>query len=94
MQNQISPSDDYDTPCIVALTRDFREFIAFYFPSAHAEIDWQQAHVFLDQELDQIVQDAALGKRVVNRLVQVSTREAGEQWVYIHVEVQGQHDAE
>jgi hypothetical protein len=40
------------------------------------------------------VQDAELGKRLVDRLVQVATRDGGEQWVYIHVEVQGQQDAD
>jgi len=93
MENQPSANDDYDTPWKDAITRYFPEFMAFYFPLAHAEIDWQQAHVFLDQELAQIVQDAELGKRLVDRLVQVSTRDGGEQWVYIHVEVQGQRDA-
>jgi len=68
--------------------------MAFYFPQAHGEIDWQPPHFFLDQELAQVVQDAQLGKRLVDRLVQVATRDAGEQWVYIHVEVQGQHDAD
>jgi hypothetical protein len=72
MENQPSANDDYDTPWKDAITRYFPEFMAFYFPSAHAEIDWQQAHVFLDQELAQIVQDAELGKRLVDRLVQVS----------------------
>jgi hypothetical protein len=94
MENQPSANDDYDTPWKDAITRYFPEFMAFYFPLAHAEIDWQQAHVFLDQELAQIVQDAELGKRLVDRLVQVSTRDGGEQWVYIHVEVQGQRDAD
>ena len=93
MDNEAPASDDYDTPWKDAITRYFPEFMAFYFPLAHAEIDWRQAHVFLDQELAQIVQDAELGKRLVDRLVQVSIRDAGEQWVYIHVEVQGQHDA-
>ncbi len=93
MDNETPASDAYDTPWKDAITRYFPEFMAFYFPLAHAEIDWRQAHVFLDQELAQIVQDAELGKRLVDRLVQVSTRDGGEQWVYIHVEVQGQHDA-
>lgn len=93
MAAQAAPGDDYDTPWKDALTRYFPEFMAFYFPLAHAEIDWQQPHVFLDQELAQVVQDAELGKRLVDRLVQVTTLASGEQWVYIHVEVQGQHDA-
>ncbi len=93
MKNQTPPSDDYDTPWKDALTRYFPEFMAFYFPRAAAEIDWRQAHVFLDQELAQVVQDAELGKRLLDRLVQVGTYAGGEQWVYIHVEVQGQRDA-
>ncbi|MEF8729750.1 MAG: DUF4351 domain-containing protein [Accumulibacter sp.] len=87
-------NDDYDTPWKDALTRYFPEFMAFYFPRAHAEIDWRQPHVFLDQELAQVVQDAQLGKRLVDCLVQIATRDGGEQWVYIHVEVQGQQDAD
>ena len=34
------------------------EFITFYFPDAYAEIDWSKEHVFLDQELRAVVQDA------------------------------------
>ena len=94
MEKPTLPSDDYDTPWKDALTRYFPEFMAFYFPRAHGEIDWQQPHVFLDQELAQVVQDAQLGKRLVDCLVQVATWDGGEQWVYIHVEVQGQHDAD
>ena len=88
-----APVDDYDTPWKDALTRYFPEFMAFYFPQTYAAIDWQRPHVFLDQELAQVVQDAELGKRLVDRLVQVATLESGEQWVYIHIEVQGQNDA-
>jgi len=85
-------NDDYDTPWKDALTRYFPEFMAFYFPAVHAQVDWTKPHIFLDQELAQIVQDAELGKRLVDRLVQVTTREGSEEWVCIHVEVQGSHD--
>jgi len=40
-----------------------------------------------------VVQDAELGKGLLDRLVQVAGRDGGEQWVYIDIEVQGQHDA-
>jgi hypothetical protein len=86
--------DDFDTPWKTALTRYLPEFMAFYFPEAHAAIDWQQPHRFLDQELAQVVRDAQLGKRLVDRLVEVSTLAHGRQWVYIHLEVQGQRDKE
>ena len=32
--------------------------MAFYFPDAYAGIDWTKEHVFLDQELRAVVQDA------------------------------------
>jgi hypothetical protein len=41
------------------------------------------------QELAQIVKDAELGKRLLDKLVQVATHDGGEHWVYVHIEVQG-----
>ena len=85
-------TDNYDTPWKEAVMRYFPEFMAFYFPEAHAGIDWSRPFTFLDQELAQVVQDAELGKRLVDRLVQVATLQGGINWLYIHIEVQGQHD--
>ena len=68
--------------------------MAFYFPDAYAEIDWAKEHVFLDQELRAVVQDAELGKRFVDRLVRVNVLNGCESWIYIHVEVQGTKQAE
>jgi predicted transposase YdaD len=50
-------NDDYDSPWKDAITRYLPEFMAFYFPDAHAEIDWSRPHRFLDQELAQVVRD-------------------------------------
>jgi hypothetical protein len=80
------PADDFDSPWKDALTRYLPEFLAFYFPHAHAGIDSGQPHRFLDEELAQVVRDAQLGRRRVDRLVEVATRDAGPQWVYIHIE--------
>jgi hypothetical protein len=33
-------NDDYDTPRKEVIMQHFPEFMAFYFPSAHAAIDW------------------------------------------------------
>ena len=59
-------NDHYDSPWKSAIERYFPEFMEFYFPAAHAEIDWSKDHVFLDQELQAVVQDAELGKRFVD----------------------------
>jgi hypothetical protein len=85
---------DEDSPWKEVLERYFDQFLAFFFPEAHAAIDWTKDHVFLDKELQKVVRDAALGKRLVDKLVQVHTLEGAEAWVLVHVEVQGDEDAD
>ncbi|MBK1633604.1 cytosolic protein [Thiohalocapsa halophila] len=89
-----TPADDYDNPWKTMLAHAFPELMAFYFPDAHARIDWTREHSFLDTELRQVVRDAELGKRDADALVRVTRQDGAEQWVYIHIEVQGQRDAD
>jgi hypothetical protein len=84
--------DDYDTPWKDALTRYFPEFLAFYFPDAYREIDWSAPYTFLEQELAQVVHDAELGCRRVDKLVRVTRIEGEESCVFVHVDVQGNYD--
>jgi len=87
-------SDAYDSPWKAVLEHAFPEFMAFYFPLAHAQINWARGHEFKNTELRQVVRDAELGKRFTDTLVQV-TLEGGEQrWIYIHIEVQGRRDSD
>ena len=39
---------DYDSPWKSALERYFPQFMAFFFPEAHAGIDWNNGYQFLD----------------------------------------------
>lgn len=87
-------ADDYDSPWKEAIESYFPEFMAFYFPAAYAQIDWSKSYAFLDQELRAVVQDAELGKRFVDKLVRVQRNSGEEDWIYIHVEVQGSQQAE
>ena len=82
-------TDHYDSPWKEAIEHYFPEFMAFYFPHAHADIDWAKDYIFLDKELHAIVQDAGLGTRFVDKLVRVNVLNGDEQWIYIHIEVQG-----
>jgi hypothetical protein len=86
----MAEQQDYDSPWKNILDLQFEEFMAFFFPSAHAQIDWQAGHEFLDKELQKIALDAALGRRVVDKLVKVQLTNGQEQWVLVHVEVQTQ----
>ncbi len=86
-------NDDYDTPWKEVMTDHFPEFMAFYFPSAYAEIDWSRPHDFLDQELSALSPDAEISRRLLDKLVRVYLHDGGEQWVLVHLEVQGWRDA-
>jgi hypothetical protein len=72
------------------LERYFAAFMAFFFPKAHAGIAWERGYEFLDKELQQVVRDAELGRRLADKLVKVWRTDGEEAWVLIHIEVQGQ----
>ncbi|WP_159785766.1 transposase [Sodalinema gerasimenkoae] len=92
----MSPSEtnDYDSPWKEALEVYFPDFMAFFFPQAYEDIDWSRGYEFLDQEFQQIVRDAELGKRLVDKLVKVWRKDNQEALVLIHLEVQSQYEAQ
>lgn len=67
----------------------FPEFLAFFFPDIHREVDWQKNFEFLDKELQEIIREGEFGKRIVDKLVKVFLRDGSENWILIHVEIQG-----
>lgn len=82
--------DDHDSPWKEALEHRFPEFLSLLFPDVYAQVDWLREREFLDKELQQVVQDAQLGRRYADKLVKVYARDGNETWVLIHVEVQGE----
>jgi hypothetical protein len=84
---------DFDSPWKEVLERYFEAFVAFFFPDAHNDIVWERGFEFLDKELQQVVRDAELGRRLVDKLVKVWRRPGDEAWVLVHVEVQGQEES-
>lgn len=89
-----SPSTDFDTPWKDIIERYFEDFIAFFLPQAHEQIDWSQGYEFLDKELQQVVRDAELGRRLVDKLAKVYLQNGEEAWVLIHIEVQSQEETD
>jgi len=81
---------DYDSPWKNALEWYFTDFMAFFFPLAHADIEWQRPFEFLDKELQQIVRDAELGRRHADKLAKVWRKSGKEEWVLAHIEIQGE----
>lgn len=87
------PLDDYDSPWKDVLERYFQDFMAFFFPEAHADIDWSRGYRWLDTELRQVVRDAKLGRRFADKLVEVQRHDGEPTLVSIHIEVQSQYEA-
>lgn len=87
------PSTSFDSPWKDVVETYLPEFVAFFFPDAYAEIDWERHFEFLDQELRQVVRDAELGKRFVDKLVKIYRRGGEETWILIHLEVQSQYES-
>jgi hypothetical protein len=87
-----SDRDDYDNPWKKVLEKYFQEFMLFFFPEIHDDIDWEKGYEFLDQEFQQIVRDAESTKMYVDKLVKVWRKSGEENIVFIHVEVQSQEE--
>jgi len=85
-------TQETDTPWKDIIETLFQQFMEFFFPDAHAGIDWSRKPVFLDKELQQVMRGAATGRRYVDQLVKVWRVGGEETWVLIHIEVQGQRD--
>ena len=85
---------DFDSPWKEALDFYFQAFLGLLFPSVYREIDWSRPHESLDKEFQQIVREAEVGRRYVDKLVKVWTLDGHERWVLIHVEVQTTREGE
>lgn len=86
------PRDEFDSPWKDILEAYFPDFMQFFFPQIYADIDWSRGYDFLDQELRQVVRDAELGKRLLDKLVKVWRRTGQETWVLAHIEIQNQEE--
>jgi hypothetical protein len=74
----------------------FDDFLRFFFDNADEVFDMTRPFEFLDKELEQIFptnQDEFYPK-YVDKLVKVFTKEGTEEWILVHVEVQGSRDKE
>jgi Putative transposase, YhgA-like len=88
-----NPQTEFDSPWKQILQLYFEEFMLFFFPQAHSEIDWTQKPEFLDQELQQVVRDAELGERLADKLVKIYRTDGEESWILVHLEIQSQEES-
>ncbi|MFI5138453.1 MAG: hypothetical protein ACHQIM_11565 [Sphingobacteriales bacterium] len=70
------------------------DFLRFFYPDADKLFDLDKEFEYLDKELEQLFppEDDNFAPRYVDKLVKVFTRNGQEEWILIHVEVQGYTD--
>lgn len=95
-QNALAEAEkqDHDSPWKEALELRFESFLALLFTGVHQRIDWHQPITFLDKELQQILPNAENGRTYADKLVQVQFKNGQTHLVLIHVEVQGEPEAQ
>ena len=78
----------YDEGWKEVIERFFPQFLDFFFPRIAKGIDFGKDYAFLDKELGRISKKGLAGRRV-DKLVRVHRRDGDEQWLLVHIEVQG-----
>ncbi len=74
------------------IERLFPQFIDFFIPELYVNIDFTKGVSFLDTEMEQILKDSKKGAKYVDKLARVCLKNGKEQWILIHIEVQGYKD--
>lgn len=72
----------------------FEDFLLFFYPDAGSFFDFSRGFEYLDKELEQLFppEDNSYQTRFVDKLVKVHCRNGDNEWILVHVEVQGYHD--
>jgi predicted transposase YdaD len=71
----------------------FEDFLRFFYPEADDIFDFEKGFDFLDKELEELFpQTEEKNVRYVDKLVRVWLKNGREEWILIHVEVQGNGD--
>lgn len=72
----------------------FDDFLRFFFPNADELFDLNRGFEFLDKELEQLfpTNQDEFSPKYVDKLVKVFLNNGKEQWILVHIEVQGATD--
>ncbi|GGH76773.1 hypothetical protein JOD43_001198 [Pullulanibacillus pueri] len=75
------------------ITEMFEPFILFSMPSLYEKLDWNRKPEMLEQELHRLSVQKK-GKRETDKLVKVFLKNGKEQWILVHIEIQGSPDTD
>jgi hypothetical protein len=72
----------------------FPHLIKFFLPKLYEDADLAKPPVFLDKEMEQLSKKSRKGAKYVDKLIKIHLKDGKEQWMLIHIEVQGYPDKE
>jgi predicted transposase/invertase (TIGR01784 family) len=84
-------SQNYDLLWKDVITDLFEEFLLFFSPELYEQVDFTSPPEFLEQELQTIIPESESNHRIADKLVKLQLKNGEEQWVYVHIEVQGDY---
>ena len=70
------------------------DFLRFFFPNIEDTLDLNRKITFLDKELEQLfpIDPDDFSPKYVDKLLKVYTKKGKEEWILVHIEVQGSTD--
>ena len=74
------------------IERFFPQFLLFFAPNLHKDVDFSQPFTFLDKEMQEVAKEGLKGAKFVDKLVKIYLKDGTEQWLLVHIEVQGEAD--
>ena len=77
-----------------AIENYFEEFMQYFAPDISRDIDFSKGYVNLDKELARLAPKSEQMHRRCDALLQVTMKSGEEEYVLIHIEMQGYDDRE
>ena len=78
---------DYDSLWKEVIEDFLEEFLLFFAPDLHKQVDFTKGYQFKEQELKKLFPESQ--KKRLDKLVQVHLKNGEEKWILVHIEVQG-----
>ncbi len=86
---QMTPKADLDSAWKEILGKYFKDFISLCWPQVFDKIDWSRGYKFLEQESQALVKKEEIGKRTLDKLIEIWLKDGTGVWALIHLEVEG-----
>ena len=81
-------STDYDSLWKNLIEELFREFMQYFAPDLHAEINFESGASFIDRELHRLSMKSKKGSKYPDKVVEVSMKNGEVKYILVHIEVQ------